>query len=713
MNGINLGTMKKLSKNYFLTIIFLVTFGMWYTGSKSQTISNVDSLKQVFVNQKDDSTKIETLLLIAHEYSKFSNDSALKYFQYVYELSHKLGIKSGIIDAFSGMSEVYIANYQFDSSLNYVKKAIKLADESGDIKRQAQNYAVYGKILYKSEGPSKGLVYFKKSYNLYKQLSDSLGMSDELNGMGVMYSRMVKYDSAVYCYLELISICEKLGFEEVLGKGYINLGIAYYELKNYDDALPYFEKSLKINEKYGNMRAVSIAYINLGNIAYLKNDFVTSMKYLNNALDISKKIGYKLGVANAFTNIGNAYELEKNYQKAFDLYAKAKDIYKDLKAWPEYIIAYKNIALIYERRKDYDKALMIYDTCLALGKQLNALYTIREIYYNIYKTYELKQDYKNAYKYLLSHDEIKDSIFNLEKSKTIADLQIKYDNEKNNTIILGLENDNLAKDLLLRKSVNKQNVLLFSGSGLVLVLIFFSVFYHHKSKKDKIISEQKIKQLEEEKKFFAARAIVEGQEEERKRIANELHDGLGVLLSATRMQFSAIKDKNPENKPLIEKATKLLEQASTDVRKISHNMMPGLLTKFGLYEAIEDLFDQLETIKGLNATIKINGEQERLPENKEIMLYRIMQEVINNTLKHAQANNVSLIIDILPNRLTLLYTDDGKGFDLKNSDMLKSIGVTSIQSRVNFLGGKLDLKTKPGEGVKYKIEIPLENQNKL
>jgi signal transduction histidine kinase len=136
-------------------------------------------------------------------------------------------------------------------------------------------------------------------------------------------------------------------------------------------------------------------------------------------------------------------------------------------------------------------------------------------------------------------------------------------------------------------------------------------------------------------------------------------------------------------------------------------MMPGLLTKFGLYEATEDLFDKLNETEGLKATIDIKGEQTRLPENKEIMLYRIFQEMVNNTLKHAEAKNIFLIIDIQANQLNIEYKDDGKGFNVEEKLESKSIGLTSIQSRVNFLNGKLSTISELGTGVKYTIQIPL------
>ena len=226
------------------------------------------------------------------------------------------------------------------------------------------------------------------------------------------------------------------------------------------------------------------------------------------------------------------------------------------------------------------------------------------------------------------------------------------------------------------------------------------------ARKDRIIAEQRIRQLEEEKKLLAAKYLVEGQDEERKRIAKELHDGLGVLLSTAKMQFTTIKDKSPENKSVIEKATKLLDQATGDVRKISHNMMPGLLTRFGLYEAAEELIDQLIEKEGLSATCEILGDTKRLPENTEIMLYRIIQEMVNNALKHAEATMISLKVEILPDLLKIQFSDDGKGFNVEEKVDSKSIGLASIQSRVNFLSGQVVINSKLDVGTTYSIQVP-------
>jgi signal transduction histidine kinase len=173
------------------------------------------------------------------------------------------------------------------------------------------------------------------------------------------------------------------------------------------------------------------------------------------------------------------------------------------------------------------------------------------------------------------------------------------------------------------------------------------------------------------------------------------------------MQFSTIKDKSPENRELIERASKLLEQASGDVRKISHNMMPGLLTKFGIYEAVDDLLEKIAETEELKVTCEVPEEAERLSENKEIMLYRIVQEMVNNTLKHAQAKSIKIKMDVKHDQLDLVYADDGKGFNVEERIEAKSIGLSSINSRVNFLNGNLEIESGTGKGTTYRIQVPV------
>ena len=487
----------------------------------------------------------------------------------------------------------------------------------------------------------------------------------------------------------------------------INLGKIYLHLQDYENAKKYNIKSIQINQKLNNLSQVALAYTNMGIIAVNEKDNAQAIEYYNKSLELNEQIGNIIGLNNLYINIGTIHVSENNYALALEYYNRALRAFREIEYKTGIVSALMYAADVHAKSGRLNKAFELYDSCILLTKETGEKEKRKEAYMHMYNTYVDVGNFKKAFEYLDKFRLLNDSIYNLEKEEIIADLSLKYEKEKDQAKILALENENLEKDLDLRQRTNQRNVYLFTGSGIIFVIFFLFVFYRHKARKDRIIADQKIKQLEEEKKLLAARSIVEGQEEERKRIAKELHDGLGVLLSTAKMQFTTIKDKSPENKPLIEKATKLLEQAAGDVRKISHNMMPGLLTRFGLYEATEDLFEQLDETEGLNAGIQIIGDTRRLPENTEIMLYRIIQEMVNNTLKHAEAKNISMNMKIQPELLNIQYSDDGKGFDVEEKIESKSIGLTSIQSRVKFLEGELSTESKPGAGVSYFVQIPI------
>jgi len=703
--------MNTLKLNQFFSA-FVVVFFIYLISANCQTTNKIDSLLHILDKVKEDQNKIKTLILISREYTKTDPAIALAYANQSLEKSSKLDYKKGIIDAILLKSNILTLTGSFDSAKIYSKKAISLSNSIHDDKRIADSYVQYASIMLRIDGPfDTASYYYLRSHAIYKKIGDSAGYLNSLNGLGINYRRLADYDSAVYYFLEYIKLSEKLKDQEGLGKGYVNLGIAYYELKDFNLAKFYLKESIKINEKLNALRFLSLANNNLGSVAMDENNLAEALYYYNLSLEQCQKANYTIGIANAHNNLGNIYEKKKEYDKALEYYKTAKKIYEKVNYIDGFIASFKNIALISERRGDYDNALKMYDSCLVLAKNSNLPTRIIEILYNMHKTYELTGNYKEAYRIQINQVILEDSIFNVMKEETISRLQIKYDKEKDLARIMVLENENLSKSLDLRRRTNQRNIYFLTGTGTILIILFVFLFYQNKARKDKIIAQQKIRQLEDEKKLLAARSIVDGQEEERKRIANELHDGLGVLLSTAKIQFSAIKDKNPENQPLIDKATKLIEQAAGDVRKISHNMMPGLLTRFGLFEAVEDLFENLNDGDAMSAELRFNGAPCRLAENQEIMLYRIVQEMVNNSLKHAEASKVFLGFDVMAKMLKVNYSDNGKGFDPEKIRISKSLGLTSIHSRVKFLGGELAIDAHPGLGVKYSFEIPITKLN--
>ncbi|MEA3445885.1 MAG: sensor histidine kinase, partial [Bacteroidota bacterium] len=258
----------------------------------------------------------------------------------------------------------------------------------------------------------------------------------------------------------------------------------------------------------------------------------------------------------------------------------------------------------------------------------------------------------------------------------------------------------------------QRNIYMGSLGALGLVLFLIIKLFRVKSKNNKIINEQHIRQLEDEKKLLAARSSLEGQENERQRIAHELHDGIGVLLSSASIHFSNLKEKSldEDTANLASTANDFLKKASSEVRRISHNMMPEVLMKFGLCDALEDIFDEVSDSGNIEIEHTISGSDKRFPEKTEIAIYRIVQEMLNNTLKHANAGHIDFNFSISGKQLMLSYFDDGVGFDVNALNKKTSFGLSGIYSRVDYLNGKLKHDSSIGKGCKYKIEIPIPDK---
>lgn len=230
-----------------------------------------------------------------------------------------------------------------------------------------------------------------------------------------------------------------------------------------------------------------------------------------------------------------------------------------------------------------------------------------------------------------------------------------------------------------------------------------------KTRLEREIMIQKNIELFKKQEMKSINAMIDGQEKERVRLARDLHDNVGSMLSLIKIHYMSAEDdlEGIENqaKSQYERANQLLDEVSEAVRKISHNMVSGTLTKFGLVPALKELKEKIEETKQLEIKLVTHGVDNRLDNINEIQLYRVIQELLNNVLKHAKAKNVLIKLIKTETSLDILFTDDGVGFELKH-DQYEGIGLKSVKARIEEINGNLIIDSVLGRGTSISINIP-------
>jgi signal transduction histidine kinase len=222
---------------------------------------------------------------------------------------------------------------------------------------------------------------------------------------------------------------------------------------------------------------------------------------------------------------------------------------------------------------------------------------------------------------------------------------------------------------------------------------------------------QKIDNLRKQNESRVLSAILRTEENERLKFAKELHDGLGPILSSVKMAISALsRSITKENdKKIVENTAKLIEESLISLKEISNKLSPHVLNNFGLLKAIESFISKLGTGSGIHIDLQSNIENKRFDYNIEVVLYRIVCELVANTLKHSGANNISIFLNDKNNQIELKYIDNGIGFDEKMLEAQTSgMGYSNIKSRIKSLNGIFEIETKPNAGVNVTIVIKVK-----
>lgn len=360
----------------------------------------------------------------------------------------------------------------------------------------------------------------------------------------------------------------------------------------------------------------------------------------------------------------------------------------------------------YEKAGLHSKALAQLDTVLIQNKGYT--HSLKNTHLDQYKIYKSTGQFQKALTALESYMALQDSSYSQVLNGKIAEYEAKYQTQLK-------ENELMRKNIEL-KDLKLDKTRLLGGGSIVLLMAFsgLMIYYRRLRYQKKInlqqeeINRQKILDLEQKNKLLALSSMIEGQESERLRIAQDLHDGLGGLLTSVKAHFNTIaKELDAVSKiNVYQKTNELIDEACGEVRRIAHDMMPQSLTEIGLEGSLAELKTTLEE-EGIDTRIDIHFPLVKIPEEKISMLYRILQEIVQNTIKHASAKHLLIQFFGDENNLHILTEDDGRGFDINELINKKGLGLKSLESRIQYLHGDMDIDSKIGIGTTINMTIPI------
>ena len=553
--------------------------------------------------------------------------------------------------------------------------------------------------------------YYQLSYDYFKKSpkeNAKLGVATALGNLGLMAQYKGDIEKAINYKLQSLDGWKATNYPEkaiAVGNIYASIAGLYSKVGQLEKAIFYDKKGIETRLQANKKDA------DLGtNYIFLIDDFTK-----NKQLDSAHK--YMVIVKNLIDELKNpvlymryygssakiSFE-EKNYnnslENSFLMLKYAKETQKSFQEMNANLL----IGRCYQQLKQAQKAIPFLKNVLAIAPKVNGTESRKNALLELSNAYHQLNNNTEAFAYLTQYTALKDSLNANEIKLKLNDIDTKYQTVQKEKQILVLE-----------QQKQKQKTLIYSLiAGFLVVALLGFLGYRNLSNHRKIAEQQvilkeiEVQQLQQERQLVATNSILKGQEDERTRVARDLHDGLGGLLTGIKLTLNKVKGNVilPESGALaFTRALSQLDSAINEMRRVAHSMMPEALVRYGLPDALSDFCSDLNESGQMKVRLQLLGMDERLDSSVEVVLYRIVQELLNNVLKHAQATEAYVQITRTGTTLSLTVEDNGKGFDIGQLNQNKGAGMRNIENRVAYLNGKMDIQSKPNEGTSVYIEL--------
>ena len=646
----------------------------------------IDSLLLVLQNARQDSVKMHLNYKLAEQLSAYDVTRAEQHLEEGYKLAK------------AGNNAYYIAWY-------FLNRGELLFDLS----KYPQANLCFDSAIVLFDGLINSAVHDPVKMTTYK-----LAKTDCLIGKGLLAAKLYRYQESIQYYLQAIA-----GIENLEGKGkndymatlYADLASDYYELEQFEQSLEYDKKALPYLSQEDNIDLYVIGNLFVADDYSGLSKFDSSSVYLEKVRPVVMKLNKPNLNLRFYYILGGIYRKKKEWNNALINFQKAKEAALKMKDDFQVLNNNEGIAACYmqlgDQKKARELAVNVFNESIRMDVPLGrmqALQLLTEIE-------ERSGNMDKAYQYQKQFILVSDSMKKEKLQRQMNETEAKYQNEKKEKEILQLQKSNAVQSLSLQKKSTFNYFLIGSVAALLITgFLGYRNIRHRQqlAKQRDELNEQRIRELEKDKQLVAVDSLLKGQEEERSRLAKDLHDGLGGLLSGVKFSLSNMKDNliiTPDNMAVFERSLDMLDTSIKELRRVAHNMMPEMLTKFGLDEALKEYCNTVNATKLLTVKYQSIGLETRLDKATEIIIYRIIQELLNNVMKHAAATEAFVQLIKEGDRLNVVVEDNGKGFDMALLENSKGAGWVNIRSRIEYLKGQLDIHSGEGKGTLVNIEF--------
>lgn len=551
-------------------------------------------------------------------------------------------------------------NKDFKKAIGFATSAYRSAEKSANTHDIAATAFLLGYTNYMAGNHDEALKYYVVAERQFASLHDTAGLQKVYKEKAVFYVKQKKFAEANTAVGIALAYAEILRDTSAIADDYNTRGVMFLDEKRDDSAICYFRKAYGyyhlIDQPVGMSYSLDYLASALGEIDSLEE----ALGYLQLSRQLRIRTGDKMGEALAVNNIGELLLMQKKPKEAITWFKDAAE----------------------------------------KSHALNFIDLEANTYKMMASAWQILGDYKQAFNSSAEYEKLHEQVLNEKRINAIEELQTRYETEKKDQANKLLVEANNLQSLKLNR--NRIAIAALSIVALLGILVFWLIYNRSRIQQQNHMREEILRQQQ-----LRTKAVMEAEEMERQRLARELHDGVGQLLAATRRNIVQLQPTPPANSDPLS----LIDESIREVRQLSHQMMPPSLRNKSLRSAIEELAARLSQGNGLTvATDFIETDKLQTSPEVTLMLYRILQEISTNTIKHAGATTINIELVNHETELTLMVYDDGKGFDKQDVMAVGAgLGLKNIEARVAYINGSLEIDSRPGKGTTYIIEIPLDS----